>query len=63
MGVKLPDKTAHIVCELCYLVIEAVYLCGIADDGAEGVQIIVELTLQVGGGFHLFLRPDVACGL
>ena len=63
MGIQLRHQSTHIVHQLTYLVIETIYLCGIADDGTEGVQIVVELPLQVGSGFHFLLGPDMAGGL
>ena len=43
--------------------VETVNLRCIADNRAEGVQIIVELPLQVGRGFHFLFRPQMAGGL
>ena len=63
MGIQLSHQSSHVVHQLTYFVIETIYLCGIADDGTEGIQIVVELPLQVGGGFHFLLGPDMAGGL
>ena len=62
MGIQLCYQSSHIIYQLSHLVIESVYLCGITDDGTEGIQIVVELPLQVGSGFHLLLRPYMTCG-
>ena len=51
--------------ELChetvYLVIETIDLSCIADDAVETVKIVIELLLQVGCTFYLFLDPYMAC--
>ena len=43
--------------------VEAVNLRRIADNRTERVQVVVELPLQVGRGFHLLLGPYMPRGL
>ena len=43
--------------------VETVYLRRVADYRPERVQIVVELPLQVGRGFHFLFRPQVSGGL
>ena len=59
----LSGKVTHIVRQLRYFVVETVYLRRVADYRPERVQIVVELPLQVGRGFHFLFRPQVSGGL
>ena len=43
--------------------VKTVYLRCVADYRPERVQIVVELPLQVGRGFHFLFRPQVSGGL
>ena len=60
---QLLGEAAEIVGHTVYFMVEAVNLCGHADNGMKGVQIIVELALQGSGSLHLLTNPDVAGGL
>ena len=60
---QLFTKSAHVVRQSANLMVEAVYLCGIADDVTERVQVVVELTLKICRSFHLFLDPQMSGGL
>ena len=43
--------------------IKAINLCGIADDGPERIQILVELPLQVGRSLYFLFRPYMSGSL
>ena len=62
MSAELVGICPKLVDEMVYLMIEAIYLCSIGDDAVELVEVVIELFLQVGGAFHLFLDPDMSCG-
>ena len=59
----LSGKVPHVVRQFRYFVVETVYLRRIAYNRPERVQIVVELPLQVGRGFHFLFRPQVSGGL
>ena len=60
MGTQLVAESSEVADKMVYLVIEAIYLCGIHDDAVEAVKIVVELFLKVGCGIHLFRYPDMS---
>ena len=62
MGLQLVSQLRHIRDKAVYLVIETVDLGGEAHHITEGVQIVVELLLDVVGGFHLLSYPYMAGG-
>ena len=63
MTAQLVGKIPHVVGQPRYFVIKTVNLGRIADNRAKGVQIIVELPLQVGCGFHFLFRPYMSRSL
>ena len=58
---ELVAVSAELSDESVYLMIETINLRCIADDAVESVKIVVELLLQVGCTFYLFLDPYMAC--
>ena len=63
MAAQLAVQASHVLGQLSDLMVEAVYLCSIADDVAERVEVVVELSLDVGRPFHLLARPNMPGGL
>ena len=59
----LVSQVAEVVYHFFGLVVKTVDLRGIHDDPVEGVQVVVELLLDIRGGVHLLLDPHVAGGL
>ena len=60
---ELFGEVGDVVCKVGYLMVKRVNVRGIGENGGEGVEVIVEVGLEVGGGLELLVGGEMGCSL